>query len=168
MAKLIVTARELDATRQAVAALRTAIPDARVTRTGFRGIISIEAEGDALGLAERVTRECFADIGRATAVLAEVDSTLDEIKQVAVKIGAEHIREGERFCFRLHKRGAHMLELDTPKLEYEIGGAIRVALQQKYEVKPSVDLKNPDVTIVAEVLGPITAVGVVRRAWLAT
>jgi len=168
MAKLIVTARDLDATREAVAALRTAIPDAHITRTGFRGVISVEVEGDALELAERVTRECFADIGRATAVLAEVDSTLDEIKQATVEMGAEHIREGERFCFRLNKRGAHMLELDTPKLEYEIGGAIWVALQQKYGVKPSVDLKNPDVTIVAEVLGPITAVGIARRAWRAT
>ena len=168
MARLIVTARDLDATRQAVAALRTAISDARVTRTGFRGVISVEVEGDALELAERVTRECSPDIGRATAVLAEVESTLDEIKRAAIEIGVNHIREGERFCFRLNKRGAHMLELDTPKLEYEIGGAIWVALQQKYGVKPSVDLKNPDATIVAEVLGPVTAVGVVRKAWRAT
>ena len=168
MAKLVVTARELDATPQAVAALRVTVPDARVTRAGFRGIVILEAEGGALELAERVTRECFADIGRATPVLVEVDSTLDEIKRVAVEIGATHIGKNERFCFRLHKRGAHMLELDTPKLEYEIGGAIWVALQQKYGVKPSVDLKNPDVTVVAEVLGPITAVGVVKKAWRAT
>ena len=165
MGKLIVTARELDAAKRTVAALRAAIPDARVTRTGFRGIVALEAEVDALELAERVTRECFADIGRATAVLAEVDSTLDEIKRVAVRIGTEHIGKDERFCFRLHKRGAHMLALDTPRLEYEIGGAIWVALQQKHGVKPLVDLKNPDVTVVAEVLGPITAVGVVRKAW---
>lgn len=168
MAKLIVTARELDATKQAAAALRAAFPDARVMRTGFRGVLSVEAEGDALELAERVTRECFTDIGRATAVLAEVDSTLDKIKPAAIEIGVAHIGEGERFCFRLNKRGAHMLELDTPKLEYEIGGAIWVALHQKYGVKPQVDLKQPDVTIVAEVLGPVTAVGVVRKAWRAT
>lgn len=168
MGKLIVTARELDATKRTVATLRAVIPNARVTRTGFRGIVALEADVDALEPAERVTRECFADIGRATAVLAEVDSTLDEIKRAAVRIGAERIGGDERFCFRLHKRGAHMLELDTPRLEYEIGRAIWVALQQKHGTKPSVDLKNPDITVVAEVLGPITAVGVVRKAWRIT
>lgn len=164
MGKLIVTARELDSKRT-IAALRAAVPNARVMRTGFRGIVALEAEGDALELAERVTRECFLDIGRATAVLAEVDSTSDEIERAAVRIGTEHIGKDERFCFRLYKRGAHMLELDTPKLEYQMGRAIWMALKQKRGIEPSVDLKNPDVTVVAEVLGPITAVGVVRKAW---
>jgi hypothetical protein len=50
-------------------------------------------------------------------------------------------------------------------LEQEIGGAIWTALEDKYSMKPTVRLKNADVTVVAEVLGPITAVGISRRDW---
>lgn len=164
-AKLIVTSRELYAVRQTITALRTTVLGARIRRAGFRGIFTLEAEGDALELAKRVNQECSQNIGRATAVLAEVQSTLDPIREAAVKIGTEQIGEDEKFCFRLHKRGSHWLEQETPKLEYEIGGAIWVALQQKYGKKPNVDLKNPDITVVAEVLGPNTAVGILRKAW---
>jgi 23S rRNA G2445 N2-methylase RlmL len=48
-------------------------------------------------------------------------------------------------------------------LEREIGGAIWTALEEKHGAKPIVKLKNPDVTIVAELLEPITAVGISRR-----
>ena len=164
-AKLIVTSRELYAIRQTIAALRATVTGARIRRAGFRGIFILEAEGDALELAKRVNQECFQSIGRATAVLAEVQSTLEPIKEAAVKIGTEQIDEDEKFCFRLHKRGSHLLEQETPKLEYEIGGAIWVALQQKFGKRPNVDLKNPDITVVAEVLGPNTAVGILRKAW---
>jgi len=164
-AKLIVTSRELYATRQTIASLRAAVSGARIRGAGFRGIFILEAEGDALELAKKVNQECFLNIGRATAVLAEVQSTLDAIKEAAVKVGAEHIGGDEKFCFRLHKRGSHWLEQDTPKLEHEIGGAIWVALQKKYGKKPNVDLEDPDVTVVAEVLGPNSAIGIIRKAW---
>jgi tRNA(Ser,Leu) C12 N-acetylase TAN1 len=32
---------------------------------------------------------------------------------------------------------------------------------------PQVDLADPDVKVIAEVLGPSTAVGIVRKAWRA-
>jgi len=164
-AKLIVTSRELYAARQTIASLRAAVPGARIRGAGFRGIFILEAEGDALELAKKVNQECFLNIGRATAVLAEAQSTLDAIKEAAVKVGAEHIGGDEKFCFRLHKRGSHWLEQDTPKLEHEIGGAIWAALQEKYEKKPNVDLEDPDVTVVAEVLGLNSAIGIIRKAW---
>jgi hypothetical protein len=50
-------------------------------------------------------------------------------------------------------------------LEQQIGGAIWTALEEKYRMKPTVRLKNADVTVVAEVLGPLTAVGICRRDW---
>jgi hypothetical protein len=50
-------------------------------------------------------------------------------------------------------------------IEQEIGGAIWIALEEKYSEKPRVRMKNPDVVIVAEVLGPITAVGISRTIW---
>jgi tRNA(Ser,Leu) C12 N-acetylase TAN1 len=163
MAKLIVTSRGFEEVRQMIAAVRRALPEAHIRRTGFRGVVELEAKGRSLELACKLAQECPLDIGRVVAVLAEVQSTFEAIKETAVKIGAEHIREDEKFCFRLHKRGAHWLELETPKLEYEIGGAIWVALKQKFGREPRVDLKNPDVTVVAEVLGPNTAVGILRK-----
>jgi len=125
----------------------------------------LEAEGDVFELAKLICRQCSRLIGHVTAVLAEVESRFDPIKEVAVRIGREQIGAEESFCFRLHTRGAHYLEQDTMIVEREIGGAIWTALQEKHGAKPRVRLKNPDVTIVAEVLGPITAVGISRMAW---
>lgn len=167
MAKLIVTSRGLSNIRQTIAALKAVVPGARIRRTGFRGVSSLEADGDVFELAKKVNRECSANIGRATAVLMGVESRLEAIKEAAIKIGAENIGDGEKFCFRLYKRGSHWLEQETPKLEYEIGGAIWVAIQQKYKKEPKVDLKNPDVVVIAEVLGSNTAVGILRKAWQA-
>jgi hypothetical protein len=42
---------------------------------------------------------------------------------------------------------------------------LRCALETKYNTKPKVDLKNPDITVIAEILGPITAIGISRREW---
>lgn len=166
MAKLIVTSRSLLATRQMLEAVKTTLPNAKISRTGFRGIISIEVEGDLLGLARKVSMECFTDIGRAVPVLAEVQSTVEEVKKAAAEVGAEHIRQGEKFCFRLYKRGSHKLERPTPELGYEIGKAIGEALEQKYGKRPSVNLRSPDVKVIAEVLGPTTCVGILRREWM--
>jgi tRNA(Ser,Leu) C12 N-acetylase TAN1 len=137
----------------------------RVRGAGFKGIFILEADGDPLDLARHLTLTCGERIGHATPVLAEVQSTLEAVRQAAVRIGAEQIGLGEKFCFRLHKRGSHWLEQATPTLEEEIGGAIWEALRQKYGTPPGVDLKDPDVTVIAEVLGPITAVGIWRKAW---
>jgi tRNA(Ser,Leu) C12 N-acetylase TAN1 len=98
-------------------------------------------------------------------VLYEVESKLDPVKEAAVKTGIEQIGESEKFCFRLHKRGSHHLEHDSCDLEREIGGAVWRALEQKYAKRPAVDLENPDVTIVAEVFGPKTAIGFCRKDW---
>jgi tRNA(Ser,Leu) C12 N-acetylase TAN1 len=163
--KLIVTSRGLEPARHLRFALRAAIPGARVRGTGFRGIFVLEAVGDVSELAKLVCRECSQSIGHVTAVLATVESREEPIKDAAARIGAAQIGSDESFCFRLHKRGAHGLEQDTSKLEQEIGGAIWTALEGKYNKKPKVSLKNPDITLIAEILGPIAAVGISRRAW---
>jgi tRNA(Ser,Leu) C12 N-acetylase TAN1 len=164
-AKLIVTSAGLDTARQTRFALKTAIPAARIWRTGFKGVLALEAEGDVFELAKLLYRDCGQRIGRATAVLAEVESRFEPIREAAVRVGREQIGLGESFCFRLHKRGAHFLEQDTLTLEREIGAAIWTALKEKYGSKPSVRLKGPDVAVIAEILGPVTAVGISRRAW---
>jgi tRNA(Ser,Leu) C12 N-acetylase TAN1 len=163
--QLIVTSRGLVPARHLRSALRTAIPGARVRSAGFRGIFALEAGGDVCELAQAVCRECSERIGHVTAVLATVESKEEPIKDAAARIGAAHVGSEESFCFRLHKRGSHGLEQDTSKLEEEIGGAIWSALEGKYHKKPKVNLKNPDVTVIAEILGPMAAVGISRRAW---
>lgn len=165
MAKLVVTSRDLTTLKKTRSALRRAIPGASIRGVGLRAIVLVEAEGSALELAEKVNRECWSSIGRAVAVLSEVESSFNPVKEAAVKAGMEYIGQEESFCFRLHKRGSHGLVEDTPKLEYEIGGDIWEVLEKKYGKKPKVDLRNPDVAVIAEVLGPQTAVGVLRKNW---
>jgi tRNA(Ser,Leu) C12 N-acetylase TAN1 len=166
--KLIVTGRWPHVTRQIKSELRKAIPGAHIRSTGFRSVFILEAAGDFLELAQRINRDCVEDIGHATPALAEVESKPGAIKDAAVKIGTTLIGQEESLCFRIIKRGPHGLEKDTPKLEDEIGKAISEALQLKNGKKPMVDLDEPDVTVVAEVLGPVTMVGVLRRDWRAT
>ncbi len=167
MAKLVVTSQGWELGGQAARELRTILPAAHVRRKRFRGVFVVEAEGDVLQLAETVTRECGRSTGHATAVLAEVESATEPIRAAAVGVGSEQIGEHETFCFRINKRGAHRLVEDTPTLEREIGGAIWQALERKYGARPRVDLTDPDVKVIAEVLGPDTAVGIVRKAWRA-
>ena len=165
IAKLIVTSAGLETARRTRSALKAAVPSARIRRTSFKGIFSLEAAGDVFELAKLICRECSRRIGHATAVLEEVQSRFEPIKEAAVRIGREQIGPEENFCFRLHKRGAHYLKRDTSTIEQEIGGAIWTTLEEKHGAKPSVKLKNPDVAVVAEVLGSITAVGISRRGW---
>jgi tRNA(Ser,Leu) C12 N-acetylase TAN1 len=166
--KLVVTSRAPFTARKTRAALRKAVFPARITRPGFRSVFVVEAEGEPLELARQVYRDCAHLIGRATAVLAEVESKPESIKEAAVRIGTERIGPKESFCFRLFKRGLHNLQENTPKIEYEIGGAINTALEQKNATKPLVNLSNPDITINAEVLGPITFLGILRKDWQIT
>lgn len=163
--KLIITSRGLEPPRYLRSELRSVVRGGRVRSTGFRGIFTLEAAGDVSELAQLVCRECAQSIGHVTAVLATVESRDQPIKEAAVRIGEEQIDPEESFCFRLHKRGDHGLEQDTLKLEQEIGGAVWTALEAKYKKKPRVNLKNPDVRVVAEILGPMAAVGIARKAW---
>jgi tRNA(Ser,Leu) C12 N-acetylase TAN1 len=167
-AKLMVTSREIYARRATIACIKTALSGARTRSAGFRGIFIVEVKGDPLDQVKKLIQECSSMVGRAVPVLGEVQSTMDAVKEGAVKVGVEHIGEDDKFCFRIHKRGAHQLDMDTPSIEREIGGTIWTALQKKFEKKPDVDLEEPDVTVFAEVLGPITAIGIVRKAWRAT
>jgi tRNA(Ser,Leu) C12 N-acetylase TAN1 len=166
--KLIVTGRWPHVARQIKSELRKAIPGAHIRSAGFRSVFILEAAGDVLELAQRINRDCAEDIGHATPAPAEVESKPGAIKDAAVKIGAARIGQEESLCFRNFKRGPHGLEKDTSELEDEIGRAISEALQLKNGKKPVVDLDEPDVTVVAEMLGPVTMVGVLRRDWRAT
>jgi putative pyruvate formate lyase activating enzyme len=163
--KLLVTSRSLFTTHETRRVLGRKLPDARIHGSGFQGIYLVEAEDDAFELAERLYRECRRSIGRVTAAVAEVRSELSPIKDAAIRAATEHVRSEEKFCFRLKKRGSHFLDKDTPALEYEVGGAIWVALRERDRVEPKVDLSDPDVTIVADVLGPVTVIGIQRKAW---
>lgn len=166
MGEAVVTCRSLYGEFQTFISLQRLREGVRVSRTPFRAVLRVShPDMGAMELAETITRECFFDIGRAVPVLEEASSSLDEVREAAVKVALEHVGKEESFCFRLHKRGAHSFEAPTPELEYEIGGSIHDALWEKQGDRPRVDLSRPDVTVVAEVLGERTMVGVVRREW---
>lgn len=164
-ARVIVTGRSALERRQTRRALRLAAPGSKVRGGGFTNVYVVEAPGDPLAVAERLTCECAAQIGHATAIITETASDLEHVQEAAAKVGLEHVGPGESFCFRLRKRGVHLLEAPTPELEVQIGGAIWLALQSRDGAPPRVDLEHPDVLVLAEVLGPVTAVGVSRKAW---
>jgi tRNA(Ser,Leu) C12 N-acetylase TAN1 len=165
MGKLIVTSKEFQTMRKTITTLKRSIVDARVWRTKFRAIITLEAQGNAQELERRVIRERFRFIGHVTAVLAEVESARDAVKEAAVRIGTGQIGRDEFYAFRVNKRGSHGLADDTPDLERNIGGDIWNALDEKYGKEPYVNLRTPAVAAIAEVLGQTTAVGVARRIW---
>lgn len=125
----------------------------------------MEAAGDPFEIAERLTRECDARIGHATAVVAEEESEPEPIQEAAVRAGLKNVGPEETFCFRVRKRGSHRLTAPTPQLEFDIGSAIWLALQERDGKPPKVRLKAPDVMVIAEVLGPVTAIGIIRKAW---
>jgi tRNA(Ser,Leu) C12 N-acetylase TAN1 len=167
-ARLVVTGPGTYTVRRPRSVLKKAMPGARVQRTGFPSVFMLEAEGDALQIAQLLIRKCSENIGHVTAVLSEVESKLQPIKEAAVRIAGEQVGRDEKFCFRLHKRGSHSLVGNTFEIEREIGSAIWQALRQKYGTEPVVDLDEPDITVTAEVLGPDTAVGISRKDWITT
>jgi tRNA(Ser,Leu) C12 N-acetylase TAN1 len=165
LAKLVVTARDVLSQRRTRAALRRALPGATVARhRDFRAVFVVEVAGDPIELAETVSRECTRSIGRVVPALAEVESRAELVRQAAIEVGAARIGAGESFGFRLHKRG-RAIDRPSPELEREIGGAVWVALERRDGAKPRVDLSDPDVEVTAEVLGPTTVVGIIRKAW---
>jgi tRNA(Ser,Leu) C12 N-acetylase TAN1 len=165
MAKLIVTALGLFEENSAKRALKNILPDVRVKSTGFRGVLLAEVNGDAVQLAEQLSRKKASDIGRIVPVIREVESEFESIKENAIKIALEHIAKNESFCFRIHKRGRHNIKMPTPQIEERIGREIHLALEEKFGRKTEVDLEKPDIIILAEVLGKRTMVGIIKNDW---
>ena len=163
--RLLVTARGLNAMRRTRRVIERALPASRVRASGFGGIVLVDADGDAVELAETVARRCAGRIGRVVAVTDEVESRDRAMRDVAVRASVENVGPDETFCFRIHKRGRHGFVDDTRELESEIGGAIWQALERAHGRPPHVDLEDPDVTVTAEVLGPSTVVGISRKRW---
>ena len=156
--KLVVTSRGFRE-RPAWNALKRALPESWLEGSGFRGVLLVEAEGDPLALAACVALECGEAIGRITAIFAEVHTEAGAIRQAAAEVAGAQVREGESFCFRLRRRGWSQPDTDASMLEREIGGAVFDALERGHGAPPIVDLQDPDVTVVAEVLGRRTLLG---------
>ncbi|HDY74382.1 MAG TPA: hypothetical protein ENH51_04640 [Euryarchaeota archaeon] len=166
MGEAIVTSKSLYRGFETRRALHRLIEGIKVSKTSFRAVLRVEhEEKEALDLAKMITRECSHEIGRAVPVLAEVESNPEEIREASVKVGLAYIKKGKSFCLRINKRGVHNLEKPTPELEYMVGGSVYDALAEKYMVKPMVDLSNPEITIIVEVLGMKSVVGIVRTEW---
>jgi tRNA(Ser,Leu) C12 N-acetylase TAN1 len=165
MHKLLVTARDLYSARALKAFLRKLGFNPKAT--GFRAVLLLylEPEKDIFDCASELARKCSYEIGRIVAALEEVDSTEPYLKEAAVRIASKYIRKDESFCFRLHKRGAHKITKPTPEVEHDIGSAIYEELTKKYNKAPKVVLKEPELTVVAEVLGEKTLLGITRKEW---
>jgi tRNA(Ser,Leu) C12 N-acetylase TAN1 len=95
------------------------------------------------------------------AVLAEVPSARAQMLDAVARVAAEHVRPGDSFAGRIHKRGAHGYLDPTPELERAAGAAAWQALGRRDGTRPRVDLACPDVTVHVEVLGPWSLVGIV-------
>ena len=165
MAKLVITALSFYGENSAKRALKNILPDISVKSTGFRGVLLAEVNGDAVRLAKQLSRKKISDIGRIVPVIREVESEFESIKENAIKIALEHIAKNESFCFRIHKRGRHDIKMPTPQIEERIGREIHLALEEKFGKKPEVDLEKPDISILAEVLGKRTIVGIIKNDW---
>lgn len=146
-------------------ALRECVPEGWARPTGLGGIFVLEAEGDMLELAERIYRDCPEHVARLVSVFAAVDSEVSLIKEAATSVARNHVGVDESFVFRIHKHGSEELGDDIQGVERDIGETIAAALRERRGVEPEVDLEKADVTISAELLGPITFLGVYRRAW---
>lgn len=165
MARLVVTALGLYEENSVKRALKNILPDIRVKSTGFRGVLLAEVNGDAVQLAEQLSRKKASDIGRIIPVIRDTKSEFESIKENATKIALEYIAKNESFCFRIHKRGRHDITMPTPQIEKRIGREIHLALEEKFGRKPEVDLEKPDISILAEVLGKRTMVGIIKNEW---
>jgi tRNA(Ser,Leu) C12 N-acetylase TAN1 len=167
-ARLIVTSRGFGrGERRAWYAVKSALPGVWLEGTGFRGVLLARAEGEPLELAAHVASCCADAIGRVVPVLAEVESELDAIRKAAAEIGSQHVGVGESFCLRMHRRGGASPEAAGHDLERGVAEAVWSALERRNGARPVVDLQDPDVTVVAEVFGPITRIGVCRKEWRA-
>jgi tRNA(Ser,Leu) C12 N-acetylase TAN1 len=159
--KVVVTCRNYRI-QQTYQAIRRLLPRAEISKTPFRGVFLVEADGDPIEVARELNR--CASVGRAVPVLAEAESNPEAVKKAAICV-SEWIKKGESFSFRLHKRGSHQLDKPTPELEREIGAELRKAIKERIGAEPEVELEKPDVEISAEVLGPLTYVGILRSNW---
>ncbi len=163
--RLLVTCRNPRRFRRAQVALERTLPHARVSGAGYQGVVLVESAEDAEEMAALVTRECVDAIGRATAVVTEVPSEPCPLLEAAVRIAVARVGTDDSFAFRIHKRRPHGYQRGSHDIEREVGAAIEAALERRHGHTPRVDLTDPDVTIGAEVLGPVTLLGVVRKTW---
>lgn len=160
--KVLVTVRDLTLERKTRWELLKQFPQAFVRRSAFKGVLFLEAEEDPLGMADKIKQACLDSIGRVTPLLVETESSHEAVRHSAVEVGLSHVRKGESFSFRIHKRGSHGLQSPTPDIEREIGAAILQSLYRIDMLRARVELACPDVVVVAEVLGPRTAIGIIR------
>lgn len=161
--KLVVTCRNILGIKQTYQTIRKVFPHTEVKSTGFRGVFLVEVNGDPIEAARKLNS--YRAIGRAVPILVEVPTALEEIEKAALKV-SELIKEGESFCFRIKKRGKHGLEMPTPEIERKIGRRLQEEISKRLGKKPEVELENPDVIILAEVLGETTGVGLLRLNWI--
>lgn len=147
------------------AALREAVLEADIVDSGFQAVYLVESDQDPEELARRVVAACGDRIGHVSALVGQTTTGYDEIRRAAIRAAERSIGPDDSFAFRVHKRGTHDLDRDTPEIEKTIGGAIWESLEKRHGREPRVDLDDPDVAVFAEVFGSETYIGIWRKAW---
>jgi len=165
IAKNIITVKDFHDWGKLKVCLRKWFPNAFISKTRFRSVFVLQTQGDVKQVTQQIFRECSEFLGHTTAVLCDVESSMEDIKEAAVNIALDQIEEGESYCFRIKKRDVPELKMSSREIEQDIGDAIRLALRDKFGAEPRVNLDAPDITIMAEVLGLFSSVGIRRKRW---
>lgn len=165
IAKNIITVKDFNDWGKLKSCLRELFSKAFISKTRFRSVFVLQTQGDVKQVTQRIFRECSAFLGHTTAVLCDVESSVKDIEEAAVNIALDQVENGESYCFRIKKREVPELKMSSREIEQDIGDAIHLALRNKFGVEPKVNLEDPDITIMAEVLGLFSSVGIRRKRW---
>jgi tRNA(Ser,Leu) C12 N-acetylase TAN1 len=86
----------------------------------------------------------------------------DEIFKQKIRRLADEICEGETFCIRINRRGLKGAFSPTETAE-KVGRYVCTLLEEKYGIRPNVDLEDPDRALVFETVRNWCGVGSVSK-----
>ncbi len=99
---------------------------------------------DDVRTTEEILKKIFGIVSFSQAVECSADK--EDICKLAIDISKPLFKEGMSFCIKARRTGEH--EYTSMDLGRDVGSAVYLANE---ELNPSVDLKNPDLTIFVEV-----------------
>ncbi|AIF69285.1 hypothetical protein PAP_04370 [Palaeococcus pacificus DY20341] len=154
MTVLLVTCpvgREGDASLE----LEWALGNAKVKRTKWRGVLIVFTPLEKAEALKRIIEFETSAIFKITPLDVLVKSDRDEIINIGFELAKTKIKEGDSFAVRCRKRGNKIKS--SKDIEIELGGKI------KEELNAVVNLSNPKWTVVIEILGTKTGIGILMQ-----
>lgn len=145
------TGREGDASLE----IEWALDDATVKRTRWHGVLLVYTSHDKEEALRRVKNFETQAIFKVIPLEVLVESDEEEIIKTAVELSKGRIMEGDSFAARCKVRGKKFPS--AKELEKKVGGAVKEA------TNASVNLTDPEWTVLIEVMDRKTGVSVLRR-----